>query len=71
MMGPSLKAVMRGMAGWGEKRGGVGIKGNPGELMAEEQEEAEDSMDRGTKDGQKDGGGGVWHGGGGVLHAWQ
>jgi hypothetical protein len=30
--------------------------------MAEEQEEAEDSMDRGTKDGQKDGGGRVWHG---------
>jgi hypothetical protein len=28
--------------------------------MAEELEEEEDSMDRGTKDGQEDGGGGVW-----------
>ena len=38
--------------------------GDPGELMAEEPEEEEDSMDRGTKDGQEDGGGGVWY-------AWQ
>ena len=29
------------------------LGGDPGELMVEEQEEAEDSMETGTKDGQK------------------